>query len=209
MYESCSTTDQHLVYYNNIGHNYYLYMYVITPCTIHSRNTKVVYPQKNSLINSTQIKQHQLNYVVVPDSLSKHRCMKAIFDDWMSSLQYEQKKAIISSINNSIKFEIPGENLMSEISSFLWWNCTMSSNVSALTTTKLPSFRPTPRALPSGEKQIHRPGFFRTRAFNILCSPEMSQIRSVRSSLTVAQMSLFGWVVKPQSSPSRWPCGKI
>ncbi len=32
----------------------------------------------------------------------------------------------------------PGENLISDISCFLWWNCTMSSNVSELTTTKLP-----------------------------------------------------------------------
>jgi len=35
--------------------------------------------------------------------------------------------------------DLPGEKRMSEISSFLWWNCTMSSRVSALTTTKLPA----------------------------------------------------------------------
>ena len=33
---------------------------------------------------------------------------------------------------------LPGENLMSEISCFLWWKLTTSSNVSELTTTKLP-----------------------------------------------------------------------
>ena len=32
----------------------------------------------------------------------------------------------------------PGENLMSAISSFLWWNDVMSSKVSAFTTRKLP-----------------------------------------------------------------------
>ena len=36
------------------------------------------------------------------------------------------------------KLEIPGENLMSDISDFLWWKCAISSKVSVLTTAKLP-----------------------------------------------------------------------
>lgn len=46
---------------------------------------------------------------------------------------------------------------MSEMSSLRWWKVTMSSSVSAFTTRKLPSFRPTAKALPSGEKAQHRP----------------------------------------------------
>lgn len=51
----------------------------------------------------------------------------------------------------------PFENLMSEIISFLWWKETMSSTVSAFTTKKLPSFKPTAKAFPSGEKAQHLP----------------------------------------------------
>lgn len=46
---------------------------------------------------------------------------------------------------------------MSEMMSLRWWKDTRSSRVSALTMRKLPSFRPTARALPSGEKQQQRP----------------------------------------------------
>lgn len=52
---------------------------------------------------------------------------------------------------------LPGENRMSEIISFLWWKDTRSSRVSAFAIKKLPSFRPTAKALPSGEKQQHLP----------------------------------------------------
>lgn len=51
----------------------------------------------------------------------------------------------------------PGENLISEMMSLRWWKDTRSSRVSAFTIMKLPSFRPTAKALPSGEKQQHRP----------------------------------------------------
>lgn len=51
----------------------------------------------------------------------------------------------------------PGENLMSEMASLRWWKDTRSSKVSAFTMMKLPSFSPTARALPSGEKQQQRP----------------------------------------------------
>lgn len=51
----------------------------------------------------------------------------------------------------------PGENLISEIMSLRWWKDTRSSKVSAFTIRKLPSFRPTAKALPSGEKQQQRP----------------------------------------------------
>lgn len=46
---------------------------------------------------------------------------------------------------------------MSEMMSLRWWKDTRSSRVSALTMRKLPSFRPTAKALPSGEKQQQRP----------------------------------------------------
>lgn len=52
---------------------------------------------------------------------------------------------------------LPGENRISEITSFLCWKETRSSRVSALTIKKLPSFRPTANAFPSGEKQQHLP----------------------------------------------------
>ena len=52
---------------------------------------------------------------------------------------------------------LPFENLISEIISFLWWKETMSSTVSAFTTRKLPSFKPTAKAFPSGEKAQHLP----------------------------------------------------
>lgn len=51
----------------------------------------------------------------------------------------------------------PGENLISEMMSLRWWKDTRSSRVSAFTMRKLPSFRPTAKALPSGEKQQQRP----------------------------------------------------
>lgn len=51
----------------------------------------------------------------------------------------------------------PGENLISEMMSLRWWKDTRSSRVSAFTIMKLPSFRPTAKALPSGEKQQQRP----------------------------------------------------
>lgn len=51
----------------------------------------------------------------------------------------------------------PGENLISEMMSLRWWKDTRSSRVSAFTMMKLPSFRPTAKALPSGEKQQQRP----------------------------------------------------
>ena len=53
--------------------------------------------------------------------------------------------------------QVPWEKRMSEMSSLRWWKDTMSSSVSAFTTRKLPSFRPTARALPSGEKEQQRP----------------------------------------------------
>lgn len=52
---------------------------------------------------------------------------------------------------------LPGENRISEITSFLWWKETRSSRVSAFAIKKLPSLRPTAKALPSGEKQQHLP----------------------------------------------------
>lgn len=51
----------------------------------------------------------------------------------------------------------PGENRISEMMSLRWWKDTRSSRVSAFTMRKLPSFRPTAKALPSGEKQQQRP----------------------------------------------------
>lgn len=54
-------------------------------------------------------------------------------------------------------FHKPGENLISEMMSLRWWKDTRSSRVSAFTMRKLPSFRPTAKALPSGEKQQQRP----------------------------------------------------
>lgn len=56
-----------------------------------------------------------------------------------------------------ISNHLPGENRISEITSFLCWKETRSSRVSALTIKKLPSFRPTANAFPSGEKQQHLP----------------------------------------------------
>ena len=61
-------------------------------------------------------------------------------------------------VNNQRFNEIlPGENRISEIISFLWWKDTRSSRVSAFAIKKLPSLRPTAKALPSGEKQQHLP----------------------------------------------------
>lgn len=63
----------------------------------------------------------------------------------------------------------PFENLISEIISFLWWKETMSSTVSAFTTRKLPSFKPTARAFPSGENAQHLPP--REKATRDTCHP--------------------------------------
>lgn len=38
---------------------------------------------------------------------------------------------------------------------------------------------------------------------------ERSHILKVLSSLTVAQIGKWGWVAKPQTSPSIWPCKKL
>lgn len=47
-------------------------------------------------------------------------------------------EVFVSSFSLHHKMVLPGENLMSEISSFLWWNPTMSSKVVESTTWKLP-----------------------------------------------------------------------
>lgn len=122
---------------------------------------------------------------------------------------------------------------MSEMMSLRWWKDTRSSRVSALTMRKLPSFRPTARALPSGEKQQQRPpaeenAFTAVRIFHFLPgngstprsggSPfrslrtasmqwlgERSHMRRVLSSLTVAQRGRWGWLARPHTSPSMWP----
>lgn len=113
--------------------------------------------------------------------------------------------------------------------SLWWWKDTRSSRVSAFTMRKLPSFRPTAKAFPSGEKQQHRPPVWRARCLFIkskgTCtfaadSPflslrtasmqwlgERSHMRRVLSSLTVAQSGRCGWVARPHTSPSMWPWG--
>lgn len=132
----------------------------------------------------------------------------------------------------------PGENLISEMMSLRWWKDTRSSRVSAFTIRKLPSFRPTARALPSGEKQQQRPPaednvlveglgslhslsenmpncqsrdwpFLSLRTASMQWLGERSHMRRVLSSLTVAQRGRWGCVARPHTSPSIWPCRDI
>jgi len=74
-------------------------------------------------------------------------------------LSFKSYKACLNNLDTKIFIlnHLPGENRISEITSFLCWKETRSSRVSALTIKKLPSLRPTANAFPSGEKQQHLP----------------------------------------------------
>lgn len=84
---------------------------------------------------------------------------------------------------------IPRENFISEIISFLWWKETMSSTVSAFTTRKLPSFKPTAKAFPSGEKAQHRPPAEEN-------GREYLQVDKLGSERTINELQLKGFYIK-------------
>lgn len=90
-------------------------------------------------------------------------------------LSFKGYKACLNNLDIKIFIfnHLPGENRISEITSFLCWKETRSSRVSALTIKKLPSLRPTANAFPSGEKQQHLPPMRNTEmAFRYIYSAQ-------------------------------------